>query len=383
MNGLNTDEAENNLLFLDFLNDNFDFLEMSHEENMNKKSSFEIPEIHNIRIMKGEQGFGFTIAESNLWGQKVKKILDHQCCKNLMEGDILLSINSIDIKNLTHSEVVQVLKECPKNKETILRVQRGLTRSSLKRSKADNVPMVLNGKLNLNGFRSKTPTADIYSTQQKEILPIRPKTPIIDIRSRVQMKSPILNDLNNDDIELDSKLIIDDNKSTISTATTAYDTTKLLSEQFNDQRSDTYTATDSIISKTSARNRFFSPLDIKNGNDNGNYIYPNSNHSFSLLPGSQRGFIQSPSTTSYQPHQNNFFYDNQNFRMKQTQQSEFPSSSNIVDNYSMLQNQFNLPPQMSNNIGQRINNYLMDRKRSTSNSEVYWEKLRHILFNNT
>lgn len=393
--GLN-DEVEKNRLFLDILNDNYNFLEVSNDPmnqtGVSTKNQFEIPEIHDIIIVKGDQGFGFTIAESNLWGQKVKKILDHQCCKDLMEGDILLSINNINIKNLTHSEVVQVLKECPKNKETVLRVQRGLIRSSLnKRIKGDKMPSTSGvDKPVVNGlFRSKTPTADIYSTQQKEALPIRPKTPLVDTRSRVQMKTPILNDLNTDDIELDSKLTDhnEDNKSTISTATTAYDTTKLLTEQFdnfaiNDQRSDTYTTTDSITSKTSGgggRHRFFSPLDIKNGNDNGgDYYYPNSSNSFSLppppaIPTSQNRFLQSTIPYQHQPHDNCFCYDCQDFRIKQAQHSEYVSSSNNTtsDNYSILQSQFNLPPQMSDNIGQRINNYLMDRKRNNSTSEMY------------
>lgn len=409
VNGIN-DDVEKNRLFLDILNENYNFLDMSNDPEMNfknqsgvnMKSSFEAPEIHDIIIVKGDQGFGFTIAESNLWGQKVKKILDRQCCKDLMEGDILLSINNINIKNLTHTEVVQVLKECPKNKETLLRVQRGLIRSSLNKSRSKGEKILspgsssgvnINDKPTTNGlFRSKTPTADIYSTQQKEALPIRPKTPLIDARARVQMKTPIqLNDLNTDDIELDSKLTDnnEDNKSTISTATTAYDTTKLLTEQFdnftiNDQRSDTYTTTDSITSKTSGRHRFFSPLDIKNGNDNGDYYYPNSTNSFSLppapqhsVPTSQNRYIQpiqplqSSSTMPYhQPHDSCFCYDCQDFRMKQAQHSEYVSSNNTIsDNYSLLQSQFNLPPQMSDNIGQRINNYLMDRKRNSN--EMY------------
>lgn len=413
VNGLN-DEVEKNRLFLDLSHDGYNFLDMSNDpDNINYgknqpgslgKNNFEIPEIHDIIIVKGDQGFGFTIAESNLWGQKVKKILDRQCCKNLQEGDILLSINNINIKNLTHNEVVQVLKECPKNQETIIRVQRGLIRSSLNKfngkarnkiesSLSNTMP---NGKPFLNGlFRSKTPTADLYSTQQKEILPIRPKTPLVDTRARIQMKTPIqMNDLNTDDIELDSKLTDhDDNKSTISTATTAYDTTKLLTEQFdnfaiNDQRSDTYTTTDSITSKTSGggRNRFFSPLDIKNGNlDNGynnggDYYYGNSSNSvYSLppppsIPVSQTRYIQpiqpplqSTSTIPYQhqPHESCFCYDCQDYRIKQAQQSEYigaPSNNN--SDYSTLQTQFSMPPQMSDNVGKRINDYLMDRKRN-------------------
>ena len=124
-------------------------------------------------------------------------------------------------------------------------------------------------------------------------------------------------------------------------------------------------------------------MDIKNGN--GDYYYANSNHSYSLPPppsipissstSSQGRYIQpiqpiqplqNPSTISYQhqPHDNCFCYDCQDYRLKQNQHSEYVSSSNNTSDYSLLQNQFNLPPQMSDNIGQRINNYLMDRKRN-------------------
>merc|ERR1719447_2607297 len=33
-------------------------------------------------------------------------------------------------------------------------------------------------------FRSKTPTADMYSNQTKEVMPNRPKTPLVDTRNR-------------------------------------------------------------------------------------------------------------------------------------------------------------------------------------------------------
>jgi hypothetical protein len=39
-------------------------------------------------------------------------------------------------------------------------------------------------------FRSKTPTADIYSTQTKTIVPQRPKTPLIDTRAKPRSPPP-------------------------------------------------------------------------------------------------------------------------------------------------------------------------------------------------
>lgn len=62
------------------------------------RQTFDKPEILNISIIKGAaMGFGFTIADS-AYGQKVKKILDSNCCKDLIEGDYLLAINNNIIK---------------------------------------------------------------------------------------------------------------------------------------------------------------------------------------------------------------------------------------------------------------------------------------------
>lgn len=77
-----------------------------------------------MNIVRGAMGFGFTIADSS-YGQRVKQILDKTRCKNLMEGDVLLEINNNNVKDMSHAEVVQVLKDCPKGDETTIVVQRG------------------------------------------------------------------------------------------------------------------------------------------------------------------------------------------------------------------------------------------------------------------
>ena len=76
-------------------------------------------------IVKGAKGFGFRIADdSQMNQQKVKQILDKDRCVNLNENDILLEINGIDLRYLTHNQVVEVLKECQKGKETIIKLKR-------------------------------------------------------------------------------------------------------------------------------------------------------------------------------------------------------------------------------------------------------------------
>ncbi|KAK6634563.1 hypothetical protein RUM43_011964 [Polyplax serrata] len=147
----------------------------------------EKPEFLSISIVKGPMGFGFTIADS-AYGQKVKKILDRQRCKNLMEGDILVKINSANVRNMCHGEVVQVLKDCERNQEAMVTVQRGSGSPSKSRPRKNDFTLQAPG---IGLYRSKTPTADLYSTQQKEIMPNRPKTPIVDTRGR--SKTPVLN----------------------------------------------------------------------------------------------------------------------------------------------------------------------------------------------
>lgn len=79
----------------------------------------------NVSIIKGPMGFGFTIADDSLHNyQKVKQILDKERCLYLLEGDILLEINGISLINLTHNQVVDILKECKKGQETRIKLKR-------------------------------------------------------------------------------------------------------------------------------------------------------------------------------------------------------------------------------------------------------------------
>ena len=82
------------------------------------------PEILTIGIVKGPMGFGFTIADSP-YGQRVKQILDQARCKTLAEGDLLVQINNVNMRTLTHQQTVGVLKDCPQGTETVVVVQRG------------------------------------------------------------------------------------------------------------------------------------------------------------------------------------------------------------------------------------------------------------------
>lgn len=99
-----------------------------------------------------------------------------------MEGDILVDINNINVRNMTHIEVVQVLKDCQRNQEASVTVQRGGLGSPAKikmdRRKEENSlpsPNKTSYKDNnmLGIYRSKTPTAELYSTQTKEVVPKR------------------------------------------------------------------------------------------------------------------------------------------------------------------------------------------------------------------
>ncbi|XP_076261191.1 membrane associated guanylate kinase, WW and PDZ domain containing protein magi [Rhynchophorus ferrugineus] len=197
------------------LDTNYNFLDGDDsvsrgEENIDSPDDIDdfLKEINNltlgkvevrVRIVKGNLGFGFTIADSAC-GQRVKKILDRQRCKNLMEGDILLEINDISLQNMSHDDVVQVLKNCPYNSEATICVQRGCQNKAPNvRNKPRKLDNRYTGKDIGNAYRSKTPTADIYSTQPREVLPSRPKTPLVDTRSLT--KTPV-KDVNSNSNEI-------------------------------------------------------------------------------------------------------------------------------------------------------------------------------------
>ncbi|XP_067915323.1 membrane-associated guanylate kinase, WW and PDZ domain-containing protein 2a isoform X13 [Heterodontus francisci] len=91
-------------------------------------------EFKTIAIVKGAQGFGFTIADSTT-GQRVKQILDIQGCGGLNEGDLIVEINQQNVQTLSHTQVVEILKECSVGTEINLVIQRSGFFSPWKSSK--------------------------------------------------------------------------------------------------------------------------------------------------------------------------------------------------------------------------------------------------------
>ncbi|XP_030575646.1 membrane-associated guanylate kinase, WW and PDZ domain-containing protein 2a isoform X3 [Archocentrus centrarchus] len=83
-------------------------------------------ELLTLTMVKGVDGFGFTIADSAT-GQRVKQVLEPQGCPGLCEGDLIVEINKQPVQGFIHTQVVELLKECPVGAETSLVVQRGGT----------------------------------------------------------------------------------------------------------------------------------------------------------------------------------------------------------------------------------------------------------------
>ncbi|KAG7496081.1 membrane-associated guanylate kinase, WW and PDZ domain-containing 2 isoform X4 [Solea senegalensis] len=83
-------------------------------------------ELLTLTMVKGMDGFGFTIADSAA-GQRVKQVLEPQGCPGLCEGDLIVEVNKQLVQGLTHTQVVELLKECAVGAETGLVVQRGGT----------------------------------------------------------------------------------------------------------------------------------------------------------------------------------------------------------------------------------------------------------------
>ncbi|XP_064255378.1 membrane-associated guanylate kinase, WW and PDZ domain-containing protein 3 isoform X2 [Passer domesticus] len=92
------------------------------------------PELVTIPLVKGPKGFGFAIADSPT-GQKVKMILDSQWCQGLQKGDVIKEICHQNVQNLTHLQVVEVLKQFPVGAEVPLLILRGGPPSPTKAAK--------------------------------------------------------------------------------------------------------------------------------------------------------------------------------------------------------------------------------------------------------
>ncbi|XP_030561148.1 membrane-associated guanylate kinase, WW and PDZ domain-containing protein 1 [Drosophila novamexicana] len=209
VDGLASESEKQRRLNVDLnMDGNYNFLDLSGEgvsKAAGSGSGFILmkkPELYTFSIMKGAMGFGFTIADSAC-GQIVKKILDRNCCTQLLEGDVLLEINGINVRNKPHFYVVELLKECSQTTPTALKIQRTPPEQAASGQGSQlGVGNVANLRKNFVGsglFRSKTPTADLYSTQPKEVLPMRPKTPLVDTR-RARVLTPN-NELQQTDVE--------------------------------------------------------------------------------------------------------------------------------------------------------------------------------------
>ncbi|KAJ0064712.1 hypothetical protein NL108_012319, partial [Boleophthalmus pectinirostris] len=92
------------------------------------------PELVSVPLVKGPGGFGFAIADCPL-GQKVKMILDAQWCRGLLKGDVIKEINRQNVQTLSHSQVVDILKDLPVGSEVHVLVLRGGKASTILMSK--------------------------------------------------------------------------------------------------------------------------------------------------------------------------------------------------------------------------------------------------------
>ncbi|XP_019900319.2 membrane-associated guanylate kinase, WW and PDZ domain-containing protein 2 isoform X3 [Esox lucius] len=81
-------------------------------------------ELLSVTMVKGAEGFGFTIADSPT-GQRVKQVLEPGVQGGgLNEGDLILEVNQQGVAGAGHGRVVELLKECPVGAEATLLIQR-------------------------------------------------------------------------------------------------------------------------------------------------------------------------------------------------------------------------------------------------------------------
>ncbi|ESO07417.1 hypothetical protein HELRODRAFT_191177 [Helobdella robusta] len=77
-----------------------------------------------LKLIRGSDGFRFTITDSSGGGQKVRSIVDPRRCVGLCVGDVIQLINNIHVINMKHKQVVDILNACPVGLETEIVVLR-------------------------------------------------------------------------------------------------------------------------------------------------------------------------------------------------------------------------------------------------------------------
>eukprot|EP00731_Ephydatia_muelleri_P003217 Em0001g3217a len=81
------------------------------------QSELPTPVSHTSRRVQGaEPGNTFQHAVMDR-GPVVKQIMDHPRCSQLREGDIIMEVNGESVHNYLHSDLVSVLKRCPKGNQ--------------------------------------------------------------------------------------------------------------------------------------------------------------------------------------------------------------------------------------------------------------------------
>ncbi|MEE6493339.1 hypothetical protein FKM82_016792 [Ascaphus truei] len=131
-------------------------LELQEQRTSMASSGNSLPELVTVPLLKGPKGFGFAIADCPM-GQKVKMILDSQWCPGLQKGDVIKEIYHQNVQNLTHLQVVEVLKQFPVGAEVPLLILRGGPPSPTKVAKVKSDKQELVGSLEAIGPTDPVP----------------------------------------------------------------------------------------------------------------------------------------------------------------------------------------------------------------------------------
>ena len=126
--------------------------------DVSKNSEYHEEEMY-IGIIKGANGFGFTIAEdldSNY--QKIKQIVNKERCVDLMENDVLVEINNVDLNGMNHNQVVEILKNCVCEQETIFKLKRKIHKQMKNCSHSTTMQKINDNSKSLTSFNSEYET---------------------------------------------------------------------------------------------------------------------------------------------------------------------------------------------------------------------------------
>lgn len=198
-------------------------------------------------------------------------------------------------------------------------------------------------------YRSKTPT--VSSTEPKTILPIRPKTPLVDTRSRITTPS---NELDFKHFKSGHSFL--DTMENNNASSSSYNVMEKMTNNFEQLDIDSNIYENKSDSLKAAKNYLVNAPGSNGLDMNSESIYSMTT-TYNNYGNNRNNYVENE-----YPHENCFCYECQDYAGRK-------QDGYLYSNYSTI------PPQMDENLGKRLNQFINERRFQNiqGNASNQWE----------